>query len=78
METLDTDEATYIWHTSKEISELKKMLNIIDNDLSKIRNEGRSAFLLSTPVNFSRVLHDYSDERKGFIIWKDNMVQFIT
>lgn len=78
METLDTDEATYIWHTSKEISALKNILNSIDEDLNKIRIEGRSSFLQSTPVNFSRVLHDYSDERKGFVIWKDNMEQFIT
>lgn len=78
METLDTDEATYIWHTTKEISELKSMLNNVDKDLNKIRNDGRSSFLQSTPANFSRVLHDYSDERKGFVIWKDNMEQFIT
>lgn len=78
METLDTDEATYIWHAPKEISELKNMLNSIDKDLNKIRNEGRSLFLQSVPVNFNRVLHDYSDERKGFVIWKDNLEQFIT
>ncbi len=78
METLDTDEATYIWHTSKEVSELKNMLNSIDKDLNTIRNDGRSSFLQSAPVNFSRVLHDYSDERKGFVIWKDSFEQFIT
>lgn len=78
METLDTDEATYIWHTSKEISELKYMLNSIDKDLNKIRNEGRSTFLQSAPVNFSRVLHDYSDELRGFVIWKDSLEQVMT
>jgi len=78
METLDTDEATYIWHTSKEVSELKNMLNIIDKDLNKIRNDGRASFLQSAPVNFSRVLHDYSDEQKGFVVWKDSFEQFIT
>ena len=78
METLDTDEATYIWHTSKEISELKYMLNSIDKDLNKIRYEGRSTFLQSAPVNFSRVLHDYSDELRGFVIWKDSLEQVMT
>ena len=78
METLDTDVTTYIWHTSKEILELKNALNSIDKDLNKIRNEGRYSFLQLTPVNFTRILHDYSDERKGFVIWKDSLEQFIT
>ncbi len=71
METLDTDEATYIWHIPKDIKELKNALYAIDKDLSKIRNEGRIIFLQSLPINFSRVLHDYSDEMVGFIMWKD-------
>jgi len=32
---------------------------------------GRQAFLESQPQNFTRIVHDYSDERKGFIIWND-------
>ncbi len=36
--------------------------------LNMIRNDGRQAFLESQPVHFSRVLHDYSDEQKGFIL----------
>ncbi len=71
METLDTDEATYIWHIPKNIGELKNALKIIESDLNKIRNDGRQEFLKTSPVNFSRVLHDYSDERKGVIIWRD-------
>ena len=43
----------------------------IDEHLSIIRNEGRQVFLESKPENFSRVLHDYSDTKKGFVIWKD-------
>ena len=78
METLDTDEATYIWHTSKEVSELKNTLHNVDKDLNKIRNDGRFAFLQSIPINFSRVLHDYSDERNGFVIWKDDLEQYLT
>jgi hypothetical protein len=78
METLDTDEATYIWHTSKEVSELKNALHNVDKDLNKIRNDGRFAFLQSVPINFSRVLHDYSDERNGFVIWKDDLEQYLT
>lgn len=75
METLDTDEATYIWHILKDTSTLKDALDKIENDLNKIRNEGRILFLQSAPANFSRVLHDYTEERKGFVIWKDVLEQ---
>nr|WP_145855523.1 DEAD/DEAH box helicase [Pedobacter suwonensis] len=75
METLDTDEATYIWHIPKDIGALKASLLEIHNDLLKIRNEGRAVFLESAPVNFSRVLHDYTEELKGFIAWKDDLEQ---
>jgi superfamily II DNA or RNA helicase len=70
METLDTEEATYIWHTEKSLAGLKQRLKRIDNDLNSIRNEGRQVFLEKSPKDFSRVLHDYSDEKKGFISWK--------
>ena len=71
-ETLDTEEATYIWRFNKDFS-IHHKLNEIDKQLNIIRNKGRQAFLDTQPENFSRILHDYSDERKGFIIWKDLM-----
>jgi hypothetical protein len=70
METLDTREATYIWHIEKDKQELRNQLQVIDRQLNMIRNDGRQAFLESQPMNFSRILHDYSDEQKGFILWK--------
>jgi superfamily II DNA or RNA helicase len=70
METLDTDEATYLWHVAKSVAALKDALLLVDQHLGKIRNEGRLEFLKSNPENFSRILHDYSDERKGFVNWK--------
>jgi superfamily II DNA or RNA helicase len=71
LETLDTEEATYIWHFSKEKGMFKKQIMKIDEDLNLIRNKGRNLFLESEPSNFSRVIHDYSDERKGFVLWRD-------
>lgn len=71
LETLDTEEATYLWHFEKDLSFLKIQLREIDRDLDVIRNKGRQAFLLSPPENFSRILHDYTNEQKGFVIWKD-------
>lgn len=71
METLDTAEATYLWHPSKNSQELKAEIQKIDQQLNSIRTEGRQKFLESNPSNFSRVLHDYTDDKRGFIIWKD-------
>jgi superfamily II DNA/RNA helicase len=71
LETLDTEEATYLWHFTKEKQTLKIKLKEIDQQLSIIRNKGRQVFLETQPTNFSRILHDYSDNKKGFIIWKD-------
>ncbi len=47
------------------------LLRDIDDQLSIIRTNGRQAFLERMPDNFSRIVHDYTDDRKGFIIWKD-------
>jgi len=71
LETLDTEEATYIWHFERNRQVLPLKLREIDLELNKIRNTGRQVFLESRPEKFSRIIHDYSDERKGFIIWKD-------
>jgi len=71
METLDTEEATYLWHFEKLISLLPSKLKEIDAHLQIIRNQGRQAFLETRPENFSRILHNYSIEQKGYVIWRD-------
>lgn len=73
LETLNTEEATYIWHFGKNVYELRNRLREVDQNLNQIRNEGRQSFLEKKPLNFDRILHNYSDERKGFIIWKDQL-----
>ena len=71
LETLDTEEATYIWHIDKGNTNLSSKLKQIDEALGVIRTKGRQTFIESNPENFSRIVHDYSDDRKGFVIWKD-------
>jgi hypothetical protein len=71
METLYTEEASYIWHIERDVTLLRNMLKEIDRSINVIRNDGRQVFLESQPQNFTRILHDYADERKGFVIWKD-------
>jgi hypothetical protein len=73
LETLDTEEATYIWHLEKNIQLLHQNMLSIDQDLNTIRNKGRKIFIEEQPENFSRIIHDYSDEKKGYIVWKDHL-----
>ena len=77
LETLDTEEATYLWQIEKDKTQLRFQLKTIDDHLSIIRNNGRQIFLDTKPVNFSRILHDYSDTKKGFVIWKDMLEEQI-
>jgi len=70
LETLDTEEATYIWHIEKNKQRLPAEIHAVDQDLNTIRNLGRQHFLENNPKNFSRIIHDYSEERKGFVVWK--------
>jgi superfamily II DNA/RNA helicase len=70
-ETLDTEEATYIWHVEKNKTTLRNSLKGIDEELGIIRTKGRQAFLENAPAYFTRVLHDYTDSTKGFILWRD-------
>lgn len=73
LETLDTEEATYIWHYEKDLGLLKKKVQEVNQALEIIKNEGRLKYQEQAMANFSRILHDYSDDRKGFIIWRDQL-----
>lgn len=77
LETLDTEEATYIWHLPKDRYLLKASIKEIDQTLSIIQKQGRKYFLSTHPENFSKVLHDYTEAKKGFVIWKDNLEALI-
>lgn len=70
LETLDTEEATYIWHIEKSKSVLIDTIKQVDKELNIIRKKGRQAYLETNPQNFSRIVHDYSDDNKGLTIWK--------
>jgi superfamily II DNA or RNA helicase len=77
LETLDTEEATYIWHLDKHADVFHENLQIIDQAIVQLRSEGRQAYLDSNPENFSRIVHDYSDPKKGFVLWKGVMEERI-
>ena len=72
-ETLNTEEATYIWHIEKSAYELERSIKRVDSLLGQIRSKGRHQYLETNPEQFSRIVHDYSNDQKGFIIWKDQL-----
>lgn len=78
LETLDTEEATYIWHTEKYKSGLIDKVKYIVKELNIIKEKGRQAYLETNPQNFSRIVHDYSESNKGFIIWKGMLEERLT
>jgi superfamily II DNA or RNA helicase len=69
-ETLDSEEATYLWHTEKSRDALRIILNQIEDIITGIKKSGRQDYLKQDHLNFSRIWHDYSDPKKGFITWK--------
>ena len=56
--------------SGQEQHALKKAVKELDEQLGLIRDKGRQVFLQSQPKNFTRILHDYTDEKKGFTVWK--------
>lgn len=73
LETLDSEEATYLWQIPKDIKTLKFEVRKIDHQLNQIRNEGRQKFLESNPQYFHKIMHDYTEDNRGFINWRDQL-----
>ncbi len=70
-ETLNSEEATYIWHFEKTMAALRNGLDVIETVLNEIKNTGKQGYLKKDHPNFSRIMHDYSDTKQGFTSWKD-------
>lgn len=77
-ETLDSEEATYIWYTDKTRESLRIKLGEIEVILRDIKQNGRQAFLEKESNNFSRVVHHYADAKKGFVVWKGVLEEKLT
>ncbi|HWK03814.1 MAG TPA: DEAD/DEAH box helicase family protein [Puia sp.] len=69
-ETLDSEEATYIWDTERSREALRVTLDQIEEIITGIKKSGRQDYLKQEHPNFSRIWHDYTDPKKGFITWK--------
>jgi hypothetical protein len=77
-ETLDTREATYVWHVRKEIQELKRCLQKIEDIIHVIKVQGKTAYISSAEDPFRRIYHDYSEVIDGFIKWKGELESILS
>jgi len=76
-ETLDTEEATYIWTVDKNENDLKEMLIHIDKTINLIIKDGRNEYRRQKEENFKRVVHDYTSIEDGFKNWKEEIEKII-
>lgn len=77
-ETLDTEEATYVWHTDKNLPALKQGARKLEDILNVIKAQGKIAYINSSEEAFRRVYHDYSDLVDGFVKWKAELEQYLS
>lgn len=76
-ETLNTEEATYIWHRPKDKKLLKETFNKIEEIVNEIKIEGKIRYINSKDENFTRVYHDYKEKENGFYKWKEEVENVI-
>jgi hypothetical protein len=77
-ETLDTKEATYVWHTDKNTNALKNTLRKIEDIINIIKLQGKNAYINTSEDAFRRVYHDYSEIVDGFVKWKGELESILT
>lgn len=77
-ETLDTEEATYVWHIKKDINVLKMTLRKIEDIINVIKVQGKTAYISSTNDPFKRIYHDYSELVDDFVKWKGELENILT
>lgn len=76
-ETLDTKEATYVWHSKKEKQNLPAFLNKVEEAIKSIKAHGKRNYISSSEDDYSRIHHDYRDDTYGFLKWKGE-IEIIT
>lgn len=77
-ETIDTKEATYVWHTDKDLKMLKMTLRKIEDIINVIKVQGKIAYLNANEDSFQRIRHDYSELIDGFVKWKGELENYLT
>lgn len=76
-ETLDTEEATYIWTVANDSNNVQQILMNTDKTIHFIVRDGKNEYVGRHEENFKRVFHDYSNLQDGFISWKKEIEKII-
>jgi hypothetical protein len=77
-ETLDTKEATYVWHLEKNLDVLKRTIKKLEDIINTIKVEGKIAYINYNEDKFERIYHDYSEIVDGFVKWKGELESKLT
>lgn len=72
-ETLNTEEATYVWSSPNEKNKLKAKLKELEIIISNIQVNGKLSYINAKKDQFNRVFHDYSENNRGFEVWKKEL-----
>ena len=76
-ETLDTAEATYIWHFEKDVEKLKRAIRKVNDIINLVQVQGKTAYINSNEDEFRRIKHDYLDLVGGFAKWKSELESYL-
>lgn len=77
-ETLDTQEATYLWTFTTDVNNSKQVLERAGKTISLIIKEGKNEYISRNEENFIRIFHDYIDLQNGFKNWKAEIEKAIS
>jgi hypothetical protein len=77
-ETLDTEEATYVWPVEKDLAQLKLTLKKVEEIIHLVKVQGKVAYLSSSGDTYRRIIHYYKEGIKGFIRWKGELESGLT
>ncbi|HEV7333385.1 MAG TPA: hypothetical protein VGN63_20290 [Flavisolibacter sp.] len=77
-ETLDTEEATYLWPVEKDVVQLKLALKKVEEIIQLVKVQGKVAYHSSSAETYRRVFHHYKDGIKGFVKWKSELESVLT
>lgn len=77
-ETLDTEEATYIWSYPKQTSKMRTAVSQIESIINEIKSQGKLSYIKSKEEHFIRVYHDYTQGDNGFLKWKKEFDYVLT
>jgi hypothetical protein len=72
-ETLDTEEATYIWHIDMQRQNLPVFLKQVEETIKSIKAKGKRNYINSSQDDYTRIYHNYSQDINGFLQWKDEL-----